>query len=48
MGIRVAGPSSDVVLQSNRVTGAVRALDVRGAPVRVIPYSGGPVGYDAR
>ena len=47
-GIRVVGPGSDVLLQSNRVTGAVRPLDVRNAAVRVIPYVGGPVGHAAR
>lgn len=48
VGIRVVGPGSDVLLQSNRVTGAVWSLDVRDAAVRVVPYAGGPVGRAAR
>lgn len=47
VGIRVVGPNSDVLLQSNRVTGAMRQLDVRDPAVRVIPYAGGPVGHAA-
>ncbi|WBY00792.1 right-handed parallel beta-helix repeat-containing protein [Ramlibacter tataouinensis] len=48
VGIRVVGPSSDVLLQSNRVTDAMWPLDVRDPAVRVIPYAGGPVGPAAR
>lgn len=43
-GIRVRGPSVDVVLKSNRITGGSQALDVRDPAVHVIPYAGGPVG----
>lgn len=48
VGIRVAGPSSNVLLQSNRITGALRELDVPDAAVRVMPYVGGPVGHVVR
>jgi hypothetical protein len=43
-GIRVLGPHIDVLLQSNRITGASQPLDIPDPLVQVVPYSGGPVG----
>jgi hypothetical protein len=46
VGIRVFSRFNvDVQLDSNRVTGAARPLDVRDSSVSIVPYTGGRVGY---
>jgi parallel beta-helix repeat protein len=46
-GIRVGTGSSGVRVDSNRVRGAIPALDIMSPGVTVIPYTSGAVGYVA-
>ena len=47
-GIQVSGPNLDVRLDSNRITGTLRPLELRtSSPVLSLPYTGGPIGYSA-
>ena len=46
VGIRVFSRFNvDVQLSPNRVTGVAQPLDVRDSSVRIVPYTGGRVGY---
>lgn len=47
VGIRIFSRFNiDVRLEANRVSGVTQPLDVRDSSVSIVPYTGGPIGYE--